>query len=196
MDADSFIMAMRRFITFRGTPAVVYSDNGTNIKAGDKELAQGIANLNSARVYGEAADRGVDWRYSPPTGSSFGGVWERLVGSSKGALLAILEARSVNDEVLRTVFAEVMSLLNSRPSTHIQADPNEPEPLTPNHFLIGGPHPHRAPDCVEAFDGLTRRSVLAIVHRRPVLATVDERVCPESHRAQTMGQNYPALAGW
>ena len=182
MDADSFIIALRRFITFRGTPAVVYSDNGTNIKAGDKELAQGIANLNSARVYGEAADRGVDWRYSPPTGSSFGGVWERLVGSSKVALLAILEARSVNDEVLRTVFAEVMSLLNSR--------------LTPNHFLIGGPHPHRAPDCVEAFDGLTRRSVLAIVHRRPVLATMDERVCPESHRAQTMGQNYPALAGW
>jgi hypothetical protein len=50
-------MALRRFIAFRGTPAVVYSDNGTNIKAGDKELAQGIANLNSARVYGEAADQ-------------------------------------------------------------------------------------------------------------------------------------------
>ncbi|XP_045023683.1 uncharacterized protein LOC123468090 [Daphnia magna] len=157
MDADSFIMALRRFISLRGSPAVVYSDNGTNLKAGGKELAEGIKNLNSIRVSGEMADRGIDWRYPPPTGSHYGGIWERLIGSSKAALRAILETRSVNDEVLRTVFAEVASLLNSRPLTHVQTDPNEPEPLTANHFMLGGPHPHREPDREEAFDGLTRR---------------------------------------
>lgn len=69
---------------------------------------------------------------------------------------AILEIRSVNDEVLRTVFVDVASLLNSRPLTHVQTDPNESEPLTPNNCMLGGPqHPHRAPDQVEAFDGLT-----------------------------------------
>ncbi len=47
MDADSFIMALRRLI-----PKVIYSDNGTNLMAGKKELTQGIANLNSARICG------------------------------------------------------------------------------------------------------------------------------------------------
>jgi len=157
MDADSFIMALRRLISIRGCPKVIYSNNGTNLMAGEKELAQGIANLNSARVTEEFIDRGIDWRKSPPSGSHFGGVWERLIGSSKAAMRAILHSRSVTDEVLRTVFAEVASMLNSRPLTHVHTDPAEPEPLTPNHFILGGAHPHRVPDCEEAFDGLTRR---------------------------------------
>jgi hypothetical protein len=41
--------------------------------------------------------------------------------------------------------------------TNVQTDPSEPEPLTPYHFILGNPHPHRAPDTEEAFDGLTRR---------------------------------------
>jgi transposase InsO family protein len=157
MDADSFIMALRRFISYRGCPKVIYSDNGTNIVAGQKELEQGIANLNSTRVVGEMVDAGIDWWKSAPSCAHEGGVWERLIGSSKVAMRAILESRSINDEVLRTVFAEVTSFLNSRPLTHFHTDPSEPEPLTPNHFLIGGPHPHRVPDEEQAFDGVTRR---------------------------------------
>lgn len=149
-------MALRRFISIRGCP-VIYSDNGTNLMAGEKELAQGIANLNSARVTEEFIDRGIDWRKSPPSGSHFGGVWERLTGSSKAAMHAILHSRSVTDEVLHTVFAEVASMLNSRPLTYVHTDPAEPEPLTPNHFILGGAHPHRVPDWEGAFDGLTRR---------------------------------------
>lgn len=150
-------MALRRFISIRGCPKVIYFDNGTNLMAGEKELAQRIAKLNSARVTEEFIDRGIDWRKSPSSGSHFGVVWERLIGSSKSAMRAILHPRSVTDEVLRTVFAEVASMLNSRPLTHVHTDPAEPEPLTPNHFVLGGAHPHRVPDCEEAFDGLTKR---------------------------------------
>ena len=157
MDADSFIMALRRFISHHGHPKVIYSDNGTNIKKGEKELADGITNLNSARVTQEFIDRGITWKYSPPAGSHFGGVYERLIGSCKRAMQAVLENRSVTDEVLRTVFAEVASLLNSRPLTNVPTDPSEPDPLTPYHFLLGEAHLHQAPDVEEAFDGITRR---------------------------------------
>jgi hypothetical protein len=58
---------------------------------------------------------------------------------------AILHSRSVPDEVLRMVFAEVASMLNSQPLTHVHTDPAKPEPLTPNHFILGGAHPHRVP---------------------------------------------------
>lgn len=117
MDADSFIMALRRFVSFRGCPKVIYSDNGTNIVAGQKELEQGIDNLNSARVTGEMVDAGIDWRKSAPSCAHKGGVWERLIGSSKVAMRAFLESRSVSDEVLR-------------PLTHVHTDPSEPEPLS------------------------------------------------------------------
>ncbi len=48
MDADSFIMAFIRFSRSRGiTPATAYSDNGTNITAGGKELRNSFDNLVS-----------------------------------------------------------------------------------------------------------------------------------------------------
>lgn len=157
LSADSFLMALRRFIADRGHPTIIYSDNGTNLVAGERELREGIVNLNSKLVTEEMIDRGINWKFSPPSGPHFGGSWERLVGSSKKSLRAVLEERSVNDEVLLTVLKEVASLLNTRPLTHVSSDPSEPEPLTPNHFILGCHHPHHPPDVEEAFCGSTRR---------------------------------------
>jgi hypothetical protein len=38
LDTDSFLMAFRRFTNLRGKVAICYSDNGTNLVAGEKEL--------------------------------------------------------------------------------------------------------------------------------------------------------------
>jgi len=50
----------------------------------------------------------------------------------------VLKKRLVTYPVLTTVAAEVAALLNSRPLTHLSGDPDDPGPLTPNHFLHGG----------------------------------------------------------
>jgi len=42
----------------------------------------------------------------------------------------------VGFETLRTVFAEVVTILNSRPLTPGSDDPSDFEPLTPSHFLL------------------------------------------------------------
>ena len=44
---------------------------------------------------------------------------------------------------MSTVFAEVESLINGRPLGYLSSDPNDPQPLTPNHLLLG-----RASPCV------------------------------------------------
>lgn len=67
-----------------------------------------------------------------------GGAWERLVASTKVALRAVLQERRPDDETLSTLLAEAEYTVNSRPLTHVAVDPNEPESLTPNHFLLGG----------------------------------------------------------
>ena len=42
----------------------------------------------------------------------------------------------MNDEMLRTLMAEVQGILNSRPLTPVSSDPKDLEPLMPNHLLL------------------------------------------------------------
>ena len=53
----------------------------------------------------------------------------------------VLKNRLVTDPVLATVAAEVTSLLNYHPLTHLSVEPDDPDPLTPNHFLYAGARP-------------------------------------------------------
>jgi hypothetical protein len=75
----------------------------------------------------------IEWHFSPPHGPHCGGAWERLVQSAKRALQVKMGIQITTDQVLRTHVAEVMSLLNCRPLTHLSLEPTDPDPLTPNH---------------------------------------------------------------
>jgi len=77
--------------------------------------------------------------FQPPRVSHASGVWERLIRSTHTALKAILGKGLVDEEVLTTVLTEVESILNSRPLAPASDDPNNCEPLTPNHLLLQRP---------------------------------------------------------
>ncbi|XP_068748988.1 uncharacterized protein [Montipora capricornis] len=66
------------------------------------------------------------------------GVWERLIRSVRKAMKSVLGDRGAlyERETLRTIFAEVMSILNSRPMCPASDDSNDMEALTPNHLLL------------------------------------------------------------
>ena len=162
MDESSFLMAYSRFEGDRGRPKTMWSDNGTNFTAGEKEMREGLDRiLNSEKVRNFLVDRGIEWHFSPPTGPHFGGAWEKLVSSTKNALKATLGNRCVDEEVFRTVIKNVQALVNSRPLTHLSVDPNDPEPLTPNHFIHGRAFPHIPLDLVSEEDINSRTRHLA-----------------------------------
>jgi len=71
LSSDSCLMAVRRFVADRGHPTTIYSDNGTNLVAADKELREGMKNLNSKLVTDEMIDRGINWKFPPPIWFSF-----------------------------------------------------------------------------------------------------------------------------
>ena len=50
LSADSFIMAFQCFVGRRGKPAKVWSDNGTNFTAGEKELRAEFSEMNTRQV--------------------------------------------------------------------------------------------------------------------------------------------------
>ena len=157
MDMDSFLLCFKRFVARRGKPAHCYSDNGTNFIAAEKEIADGILRWNKEKMIEQLAAEGVDWHFNPPAAPHFGGAWESLIKSAKSALKHILHGRTLTDEVLHTALVLVESLLNGRPLTHVSVDATDPEPLTPNHLLLGRPLPYTPFDIVEDGDLNARR---------------------------------------
>ncbi|XP_071476616.1 uncharacterized protein [Diadema antillarum] len=136
LDTDSFINALRRFISRRGKPSKIISDNGSNFRGAERELRENLESLSQTRVTNFLAEQGIDWNFNTPTASHMGGAWERMVRSVRKILTCLLGQQIVNDEVLSTLMAEVESILNARPLTQLNLDPNDDEPLTPNHLLI------------------------------------------------------------
>ncbi|XP_048481754.1 uncharacterized protein LOC119693943 [Plutella xylostella] len=137
LTTDSTIMALRRMIGRRSTPSVIWSDNGTNLRGCDAELRQSIRELNTEKLREDGLSRGIEWRFIPPGAPEMGGAWERMIRTVKTALKVALKERAPHRETLSTLLVEVEALVNSRPITHVSTDPNYPEALTPNHFLIG-----------------------------------------------------------
>ena len=52
-------------------------------------------------------------------------------------MVAIMDNRSLTDEVLSTTMCLVEQTLNARPLTAVSDDPEDSTALTPNHFLLG-----------------------------------------------------------
>lgn len=138
LSTDSAIMALRRMAARRGWPAVIYSDNATCFRSADTELRAAYAEWAPAlREYG--LQHRVSWRFIPPGAPNQGGAWERLVRSVKVALTAALNQKIPKEETLLTLLAEAEHSINARPLTHVSVEATDPEAITPNHLLLGGP---------------------------------------------------------
>jgi hypothetical protein len=92
-----------------------------------------------ARVQDFLANEGCDWKFIPPHGPHFGGLWEAAVKSMKHHLRWTLGSHIATYEELCTLLAEIEACLNSRPLCTLSSDPFNPTHLSPGHFLTGEP---------------------------------------------------------
>ncbi len=138
-ETDAFINALRRFTNRRGCPRIMYSDNGTNFKGTTTELKEFIKKLelDEEKIVDYLGAMKIKWTFNPPAAPHMGGAWERLVRSSKEVMYGLVKDRVLTDPQLYTLLTEVEMILNSRPLTHLSEDPDDYEPLTPNHVLLG-----------------------------------------------------------
>ena len=132
LDTDSFINAMRRFITRRGQPEEVRSDNGGNFVRGEKELREVIEGWNQHNIGEFLLQRNVRWTFNLPGGSHHGGVWERCIRTVRKVMGALTKEQILDDEGLATLLCEVESIVIGRPVTKVSDDPRDMEALTPN----------------------------------------------------------------
>ena len=139
LNTGTFLNAFRRFTSRRCQPELLYSDNGKTFIGASEELKKSVKSLDYDKIYKALAATNTTWKFNPPYGPHFGGVWERLIQTAKKTLLIILGSKRLSLDVFQTILAESEAILNSRPLTNVADLPDNEMPLTPNHFLISRP---------------------------------------------------------
>lgn len=136
LTTDAFIASLRRFFSRRGLSANIYSDHGTNF-VGAKNDIDNFLNKNKDQIQTYMSQDKVKWHFIPPRAPHFGGIWEAGVKSTKFHLKRVLNRSPFSYEEFLTILNQVEACLNSRPLFPSSNDPNDPQPITPAHFLIG-----------------------------------------------------------
>ncbi|UYV72089.1 hypothetical protein LAZ67_9001784, partial [Cordylochernes scorpioides] len=121
LSKEALVGAVETFVARRGCPAVIYSDNGTNLVGLRNELYR--------------VNFGVKWKLNPPAAPWWGGWIERIVGLTKKLLRRLLGKRVVNYEEMVTILENCERVINARPLTYIAEDNDDLVPLTPEMFL-------------------------------------------------------------
>jgi len=134
MPVDKFLMALDRFVSRRGLPHTVYSDNATTFQAARRELAGICTIFHDPRTFHYFAHRGITWKFIAPRAPWWKGWLERMLGTTKRCIRKVLGKRQVDDEKMNTILASIEAAIKSRPLTQDDG----PEKLTPAHFLHGG----------------------------------------------------------
>ena len=122
LSTDYFINAVLRFVSRRGPPIVIYSNNRTNFREAELDVVRALKVWDQERIQANLTNRGIERKFNPPPASYRGGVWERLISSIRRILYSSIEERLLNDEGLRTFLVAIEKILNDRPITSVSRE--------------------------------------------------------------------------
>lgn len=117
-------------------------DQGTNFVGAKNELSEALKQVDREHWATFLSEKQCDFNMNTPHSSHAGGVWERQIRTVKNVLRLTLAQSPgrLSDASLRTFFYEAMAIVNSRPLTVENLnDPENLEPITPNHLLTTKP---------------------------------------------------------
>ncbi|XP_046737116.1 uncharacterized protein LOC124405893 [Diprion similis] len=109
LSTSGFLNAFKRFISRRGKPSDIYSDNGTNFVGANNEVRE-LYNLikneqTRSTIENYFTHQAIKWHFNPPNSPHFGGLWEAGVKSTKTQLNKIVGNALLTFEELCTTFS-------------------------------------------------------------------------------------------
>ncbi|XP_077869786.1 uncharacterized protein LOC144362074 [Saccoglossus kowalevskii] len=158
LDTDSCINAFRRFKARRGNVRTMRSDNGTNFVGAKHALQNQIDEWNDAKIGKVLHQDHIEWKFNPPAGSHFGGIWEREIRTVRKILFSLFKEQAVHldDEAPATRLCEVESTFNGRPISLVSEDPHDLKAITPNHLLLLQSNSILLPGVFEGYNNYSR----------------------------------------
>lgn len=137
LSVEDFLPALSRFTARRGGCREIWSDNGTTFVGTDHELQRVISGWQSGPLASQLTKKGITWRFITPAAPHQGGIWEAGVKGVKHHLRRTVGQNKLSSDQLYTILVEIEGCLNSRPLYPLTDDPNDLNPLTPAHFIMG-----------------------------------------------------------
>jgi hypothetical protein len=141
LTADTFLDALKRFVSRRGTVKSIISDKATNFIKANKDLIdlhQFFQNSEiSRKLVTTLSNENIQWKFIPPRTPNFGGLWEAGVKSVKFHIKRVVGETVLTYDELYTLLTRIEACLNFRPLVPMSNDPNDLTAITPGHFLIG-----------------------------------------------------------
>ncbi|XP_072392243.1 uncharacterized protein [Diabrotica undecimpunctata] len=141
LTTEAFLLTLKRFISRRGLPQTIFSDNATNFLGAKNQLSELYNFLKNKETNSSIqeflASSQIRWKTIPPRSPHHGGLWESAIKSAKHHIYRLLGNLKITFEEFSTVLTQIEAVLNSRPICALSNDPSDFTYLTPGHFLIG-----------------------------------------------------------
>ncbi|XP_034192364.1 uncharacterized protein LOC117609795 [Osmia lignaria lignaria] len=121
------IAAYRRFTSRRSIAAAFYSGCGTNFQGADSQLKKLFtqSTRENQDIAALLAEDGTQWHFNPPAAPHMGRKWEAVVKSLKFHLRNTVGDALLTYEESITLFAQIETILNSRPLEPLSDDPDD-----------------------------------------------------------------------
>ncbi|XP_055951683.1 uncharacterized protein LOC129987770 [Argiope bruennichi] len=130
-DTRSLILCLRRFISRRSRPKVIYINNGTNFVGAENLLRK----LDWDVIERETSIQRITWKFIPPFVPWWDRFWERIVQMVKKLLRRVLGNACLYYEELVTILCDCEAVINYRPLTYLPEGSNNLIPLSPSMFI-------------------------------------------------------------
>ena len=135
LSVSAFLLAFRRFVSRRGLPATLISDNAKTFMSASNDLKKIV---HSEEVLRYLATNRVTWKFIADRAPWWGGFWERMVKTVKVSLKKAIGRAILSYDELITIITEIESIINARPLTYVYDDTESVSyPLTPSHLISG-----------------------------------------------------------
>ncbi|XP_046866598.1 uncharacterized protein LOC124460211 [Drosophila willistoni] len=170
LSTEAFLAAFARFVSRRGCPQQVQSDNGKNFVGASRVLEKDFLNSTQQKILSHYSHQNLSWHFIPPGAPHMGGLWEAGVKSFKTLFYKATSNQRYTFEEFSTLLAKVEACLNSRPISPMSEDPTDSLALTPGHFLVGGP-------LLSVTEPEIKDQVPSIINRWQRLKAVSQHFC-------------------